>query len=282
MNKVQKIINLLFAKVIFISAICISYGFVKFIDNFDYILRPDLSEHKELLFITSNDFPPFNYINDNGDLVGYHLELVRLICKELDVIDRCVIKAVPWNNLLSEISKGKAKAVVAGVVNNGETRKIIDFSEEYLRFPARFLANKEMIDSNFRVTNESLQQLTIGVVANSKQAKLAKSYFATSDINLYPNDNSLLAALYAGRISLALGDGFKFSQWLKLTHINKCCKFIGGNYWAPQILNPGLSIGIKKGDKKLLYAINFALFSLEQKGKLEELYLQYFPIAFIE
>ena len=35
----------------------------------------------QLRFLTSNDFPPFNYYDEEGNLSGFHIDLAKAICR---------------------------------------------------------------------------------------------------------------------------------------------------------------------------------------------------------
>ena len=38
-----------------------------------------------LRFLTDTDYPPFNYYDEDGSLVGFNIDVARAICLELDV-----------------------------------------------------------------------------------------------------------------------------------------------------------------------------------------------------
>ena len=53
--------------------------------------KPDLSALPRLRFLTTTDFPPFNFLDGAGRLSGFHIDLARAICAELDIADKCQI-----------------------------------------------------------------------------------------------------------------------------------------------------------------------------------------------
>ncbi|RUX99522.1 transporter substrate-binding domain-containing protein, partial [Mesorhizobium sp. M2A.F.Ca.ET.040.01.1.1] len=61
--------------------------------------KPDLSALPRLRFLTTTDFPPFNFLDGAGRLSGFHIDLARAICAELGVAEKCQIQALPWNEL---------------------------------------------------------------------------------------------------------------------------------------------------------------------------------------
>ena len=53
----------------------------------------DIEKGKTLIirFLTTDDFPPFNFLNDRGQLTGFNVDLARAICAELNA--PCTIQA---------------------------------------------------------------------------------------------------------------------------------------------------------------------------------------------
>src|SRR6266571_3091359 len=63
------------------------------------IPKPDIAPVPRIRFLTTVDFPPFNFIDQSGKLSGFHVDLAREICRELAVLERCQIEAMPYKNL---------------------------------------------------------------------------------------------------------------------------------------------------------------------------------------
>src|SRR5262245_52496308 len=113
-----------------------------FWDMKERLPKPDLSALPRLRFLTTTDFPPFNYLDRDGRPSGFHIDLVRAICVELGVSDRCEIQAMPWEQLEDALERGRGEAIVAGIAVTAETRAKYAFSRPYLQFPARFMMPK--------------------------------------------------------------------------------------------------------------------------------------------
>lgn len=87
------------------------------------------------------DFPPFNFIDQSGKLSGFHVDLVREICRELDIEAKCQIQAVTYAELLPALEQGQGEAVAAGIAVGPELRQRFGFSRAFMRLPARFAIN---------------------------------------------------------------------------------------------------------------------------------------------
>jgi polar amino acid transport system substrate-binding protein len=84
--------------------------------------KPDLSALPRLRFLTTTDFPPFNYLDRDGRLSGFHVDLVRAVCAELGIAEKCQIQAVPWEQLGDALARGRGEAIIAGVAITEEAR----------------------------------------------------------------------------------------------------------------------------------------------------------------
>jgi polar amino acid transport system substrate-binding protein len=247
-------------------------------DAKERLAKPDLSALPRLRFLTTTDFPPFNYLDPVGRLSGFHVDLARAICAELAIADRCQIQALPWDELEAALLLGQGEAVLAGLAVTSENRTKFAFSRPYLRFPARFVVRKS--SAIIEASAAALRGKRVGVVGGSAHAQLLRDGFAGIDIAAYPQQDALLTDLKAGKIEAAFGDGMQLSLWLKREDAADCCRFAGGPYLAPDYLGSGLAIATMPHNDQLIAALDAALQQLSAKGTFAELYLRYFPISF--
>ncbi|RYE61110.1 MAG: transporter substrate-binding domain-containing protein, partial [Oxalobacteraceae bacterium] len=56
-------------------------------DQRERLQKPDLASVPRIRFLTTVDFPPFNFIDQSGKLSGFHIDLAREICRELGVVE---------------------------------------------------------------------------------------------------------------------------------------------------------------------------------------------------
>lgn len=240
--------------------------------------RPDLSNLQRLRFLTTTDFPPFNYLDREGRLSGFHIDLVREICAELSIAEKCEIQAMPWEQIEDALERGRGEAIIAGIAITEESRTRYAFSRSYLQFPARFMMPRT------RAATEPLYQKVqgerIGVLAGSGHEKMLREYFPDAKVVTYTRQEWMYGDLKAGKIAGAFGDGMRFAFWLAGSDASGCCRFAGGPYLAPEYLGVGLAIATKIGNPTLAAAFDYALQQVAFKGRFAELYLRYFPVSF--
>ena len=247
-----------------------------FWDAKERLPKPDLSGLARLRFLTTTDFPPFNFLDSEGRLSGFHVDLARAICDELDIAEKCQIQAAPWAELDGLLQGGQGEAILAGIAVTAETRQKYAFSRPYLRFPARFVMPKATAVAE--PVFEKLQGKRVGVISGSAHERLLRAYFPGVRVVTYSRQDWMLQDLKAARTAAAFGDGMRLGFWLQGTEAGGCCRFAGGPYLAPEYLGSGLAIAT--GEPALAAAFDAALHQIAVKGMFAELYLRYFPVSF--
>ncbi|MES0199574.1 transporter substrate-binding domain-containing protein [Mesorhizobium sp. M0011] len=240
--------------------------------------KPDLSTLPRLRFLTTTDFPPFNFLDGAGKLSGFHIDLARAICAELGIVEKCQIQALPWAELEGALRKGEGEAIIAGIAATPESRTTYAFSRSYLQFPARFIMpkSKALTEPIF----DKLLGKRVGVISGSAHERMLRDYFSTVQVIPFDRPEDLYADLKAGKVDAAFGDGMRLAFWLGGSDAAGCCRFAGGPYLAPEYLGTGMAIATKADNPALAAAIDYALQEISMKGTFAEFYLRYFPVSF--
>ncbi len=250
----------------------------QFWDVKERLVRPDISSLPRVRFLTTTDFPPFNFIDANGLISGLHVDLARAMCIELAILDRCQIQAIPWEELEGALERNEGDAIIAGLAITTETRRKYAFTRSYLRFPARFATRR-----NFGLAEplyRSVAGKRIAVVAGSEHEAMLRDYFPAAKPVTYSRIEWLYEDLRDGKVDAAFGDGMRLSFWLAGADSQACCAFTGGPYLAPEYFGAGLAIAVRPENATLADAFDFALREINVSGKFGELYLRYFPLGF--
>lgn len=253
-------------------------GFVpNFWDKHERFVKPDVSDIPRLRFLTTTDFPPFNFIDRNKRLTGFNVDLARAICHELGMIKRCQIQALPWNELEAAIKKGDGELVLAGTVISEENRKIYNFSRPYIHIPGRFVTRQ---DEGLREpVYDNLFKKTTGVVTGSAHEAYFSKVFGERKFTSFASRIDALTALQKGEVDAVFSDGLSLVFWLASVASSDCCRFVDGPFLSEEYFGKGMAVAMPKGNEKLKAAMNYALKSINDKGTFTELYLRYFPIG---
>lgn len=240
--------------------------------------KPDVSTLERLRFLTTTDFRPFNFLDGQGRLSGFHVDLARAVCDKLGIPEKCQIQAMPWAELDGALEKGEGEAILAGVAVTATSREKYAFSRSYLKFPARFIMPNAsaVVEPLFK----NLKGKRVGIIAGSAHENMLRTYFGDVAVVPFAKPEELYNALKAGGIAAGFGDGMRFSFWLASSDAAGCCRFAGGPYLAPEFLGTGMAVATKRDNPALAAALDYALQEITQDGTFAELYLRYFPIGF--
>ncbi|TFF27134.1 transporter substrate-binding domain-containing protein [Jiella endophytica] len=248
-----------------------------FVDQHQRIAKPDLSGRQRIRFLTSTDYPPFNFLDARGRLTGFNVDLAKAICEELGVLARCQIEALPFGDLVPALNRGDGEAVVAGLAMTATTRREFAFSQPYFRYPARFVSRKDRTIAE--PVADHLTDKVVGVTDGSAHAAMLRAFFPDVTVQTFPDRLEGLAAMRQGKVDAYFGDGVSLSFWLESDAAAKCCAFAGGPFLSDRFLGEGLSVAVAPGDTELADAVDYAVAQLVAKGRMTELMLRYFPIS---
>lgn len=248
-----------------------------FWDKHERFGKPDLSSLPRLRFLTTTDFPPFNYIDRKKRLSGFHVDLARQICKELDILNRCQIQALPWDELENALGAGEGEAIIAGLEVTKDSRQRYEFSRPYLHIPGRFVTRRES-GLNAPVYN-NLFRKTVGVVSGSAHEKYFSEAFLERKFESFSSREMALKALKDGAVDAIFSDALSLSFWLASSDSNDCCVFVDEAFLSETYFGHGLTIALPKGQEELIRGVNYALKNINDDGTFAELYLRYFPIS---
>ena len=79
---------------------------------------------------TEGAYPPYNFINDDGEVDGFERELGDELCRRANLT--CTWVTNDWDTIISNLVAGDYDAIIAGMSITVERDEIIDFSQPYL------------------------------------------------------------------------------------------------------------------------------------------------------
>ena len=246
-----------------------------FFDPADRFDKPDTSRLQRLRFLTVTDFPPFSYIDADKQLVGFHVELVRAICEELDVEAVCEIQAVPFAELEAALGRGDGEAIIAGLAVTPQTRARLDFTRPYFRLPARFLARRG--DEPAEPLAATLAGRPVAVIDGTAHAAYLRRFLPKALARTYATRAQALKALEEGEVDALFDDALASARVVQQRL--ETFGFAGGPFFDSRYFGHGLAIATRPDDDALTQALNHALVAINDSGRFEELYLRHFPIG---
>lgn len=107
-------------------------------------LGHDAFQDKVLYVGCETAFAPFTYVNDEGDLVGFDLDLIRAMAATEGF--RVEVKPFPFDGLIPALITGSIDLIISGFTISPERAQRVDFSDPYYRCGLTFLIKKVNAD----------------------------------------------------------------------------------------------------------------------------------------
>lgn len=233
---------------------------------------PNLAAVPAIRFLTTPDFPPFNFRDQSGELIGFNVDLARRICIEVGA--PCTLQAWPWEQAADALADNQGDALIAGLALTAENADRFDFSQIYLALPGRFVMRRPPVPG---FDPSQLDGENVAVRSGSAHETFLHRYLPAVVPLPAPDEIAALELVRAGEARAYFGDALRASFWL---NENPCCVFVGQPYFRPDLFGDGLAIAVPAGHDAVRLAIDWALLRLKANGALDELYLRWFPIGF--
>jgi len=229
----------------------------------------NMARADEPLRIASEGFyPPFNFFDAGGNLVGFDIDIARLLCEVMNV--QCELTAQDWDALIPGLLAGDYDAVIASMSITEARKKQVAFSNPYYSNALSFVGDAQ---TGVKLGKPSLQGKAVGVQASTISADYLAGHWAdVVRIEAYETQQDAFRALERGEVDLALGDLYAMYGWLE-TESGKAYQFIGD----PIDIDDKIGIAVRKEDEALRHKINEALAVILADGRYTEINLKYFP-----
>ncbi len=201
---------------------------------------------------TEGAYPPYNFVNDKGEVDGFERELGDELCARAKLT--CTWVTNDWDSIIPNLVSGNYDTIMAGMSITPERDEVIDFTQNYTQpDPSGYMALNTDVDIKGGVIAAQSNTIQAAFVAASG-ATLVE--FATAD--------ETIAAVRNGEADAVLAD----SSYLRpiadenadLVMLDKT-ELIGG----------GVGMGLRESDNELKTKFNAAIQSMKDDGTLNKL-----------
>lgn len=215
----------------------------------------ELAEIKErgvLRIAMSGQYPPFNFVNEQNEVVGFDPAIGTEIAKRMGLEVEIITTA--WDGIIGGLLANKYDAVVGSMSITEERDKVIDFVGPYYN-TKRAIFTKAGSDVT---TLEQLNSVKVGVTLGETHEEWAREQ--GYDINTYKGLPELLLELDNGRVAAIVNDSIPVMLAMK-----------AGQYDLATIEDPsaepiGAGIAIREGNPELAAAMQTALDEMMADG----------------
>lgn len=214
------------------------------------------------------NFPPFGYLDSNGNFTGFDLELAQEAANRMKV--ELVLQPIDWETKDMELSAGTIDCIWNGFSVNGR-EKNYTFSDSYMNNAQVFVVRKNSgIEDEQGLAGKVVdvqKESSAETALNSKEEETLKNSFA--QLNQVADYNTAMMDLESGAVDAVAMDKFVALDQMK----NKPDKF--------QILNEQISseqyaVAFLKGNTQLRDQVNSVLHEMDTDGTFAKISQKYF------
>lgn len=225
---------------------------------------PASATGKVVKIATESSFKPFSYMDNQGNPVGFEIDLANAMCKEMKV--ECKISSEDWDSLIPGLNAKKFDAIMAGMSVTPERSQSVLFSQPYFQNKLVLVAKKDQ-----QVGLKDVAGKSVAVQQATVSAEYLEKNHPTAQIKNYDKQDNAYLDLAAGRVDFMLSDLVPISDWLK-TDAGKAFEVKG----EPIDINDSVAIAVRKDDTALAEQFNVALQTLKSNGEYDKIAQKYF------
>lgn len=207
---------------------------------------------------TEGAYPPYNFINDAGEVDGFERELGDELCARAELT--CEWVTNDWDSIIPNLVSGNYDVIIAGMSITDERDEVIDFTQPYTQpDPSSFLAASDAVD------------LKAGVIA-AQTNTIQASYIASSGASLveFATPEETIAAVQNGEVDAVLADKAFLEP---IAESEGELSMVGDDI----LLGGGIGMGLRESDGELREKFNAAIQSMKDDGSLNALIEKHLP-----
>ena len=207
---------------------------------------------------TEGAYPPYNFLNDAGEVDGFERELGDELCARAELT--CEWVTNEWDSIIPNLVSGNYDVIIAGMSVTDERDEVIDFSEQYtLPDPSAYLVMNDAGD------------ITNGVVA-AQSGTIQASYVADTGATLleFATPDETVAAVKNGEADAVLADK---AFLVPIAEADAELSLVAEEV----MIGGGIGLGLRESDGDLKAKFDAAIISMKEDGSLNELIAKWLP-----
>lgn len=206
---------------------------------------------------TEGAYPPYNFINDDGEVDGFERELGDILCERANLT--CEWVTNDWDSIIPNLVSGNYDTIMAGMSITGERDEVIDFTQNYIPPAASaYAAMSEDVDLEGGIIAAQVNTIQSGYVAESG-ATLVE--FASPDETIAAVRNGEADAVFADKDFL-----------VPIVDEDADMMFVG----ADVALGGGVGMGVRESDTELKATFDAIIGEMKASGELNEMITRWF------
>jgi len=226
---------------------------------------------KKVRIGTEGAYPPFNYIDSDGKVKGFEIDLANALCERIGA--ECEFVVQDWDGIIPGLLAKKYDVIIASLYITDERKEKIDFTQKYYQTPGRFVVRK---GTKLEISEEGLKGKVIGVQRATAFERFLRDTYPSLDIRVYGTQDEVNLDLVAGRLDAVMADVVAMGLNFLNTPDGKDFEFTGPSFSGAKWFGYGAGIAVRKEDPELRDAFNKAIDAVRADGTYDRIRSEYF------
>lgn len=210
---------------------------------------------------TNATFPPYEYTDDSGKIIGIDAEIAAAVAEKLDL--ELEIKDMEFDSLLTAVQGDSIDIVFAGLTVTDERKQSVDFSQTYATG-----VQVVIVPENTKIKSiDDLEGKKIGVQEGTTGDIYCTDEFGQDNVKQYKNGALAIAALNNKQIDCVVIDNEPAKAFVSA---NKGLKILETEYAVEDY-----AAAMNKNNKELQEKVNKAMEELTEDGTIKEIIGKY-------
>lgn len=158
----------------------------------------------KLIVGTAAAFPPYEFVDDNGNFAGIDVEIAGAIAEKLNM--EVEIKDMEFEALLSAVAGGAVDVVMAGLTVTEERKESVNFSDSYAKGIQAIIVPEESPITSVDDLYADGASYKVGVQAGTTGDIYCTGDFGAENVNQYTNGSLAVQALVNKQVDLVVID----------------------------------------------------------------------------
>lgn len=216
---------------------------------------------QNITFATYPTYPPFEFTNEKGEMIGFDIDIAKAICKSIDA--KCQFVNQSFDGIIPSLMKGRGgfDAAISAIDITEARSKQVSFTDAYYESSASFIGLKDKMD----IKNAK----SIGVQNGTTYQQYITAEATQFSTKSYANLQDAILDLKNGRVDLLFGDTDVLRNMFEK---NPELGFIGERITDKRYFNNGLGIAVNKSNQALVETLNKGIKAIKVNGEYQKIY----------
>ena len=240
---------------------------------------------------TEGAYPPWNSKDASGALIGFEVELAKVLCENMG--HECTIVEQDWDGMIPALQGKKFDAIMAGMSITDERKKVISFSQGYADEVASLAVmqgsnlegmetppgiNLTKPNSTAKKALKTIKSALAGKTVCTQVGTIHQNFLKSGDVGkvkvrVYKTQDEVNLDLTSGRCDVALAAAVAFTDYAEKS--GKAVVLVGPTFSGGAFGN-GVGVGIRQDDTKLIKAFNKAIDKARKNGDISRIATKWF------